>query len=102
MKFVKKLPFYTLDKNDEKGYIIEEALYELEPDEEDDDHCEFRGQFGVCDTSRMRYGTTDITEPTFCARHFYAEVIAERSEGANYRLLEPEEVLSLATKLGKK
>jgi hypothetical protein len=48
--------------------------------------CELRGQgLGVCDTTGIFYGTDEGTDPKFCARHFYQEVV--HGDGrSNYRL----------------
>lgn len=50
--------------------------------------CEHKdGTSGLCDTSKLYYGTDDILEPKFCARHFYQLVVSGDGE-SNYRLLD--------------
>lgn len=69
MKFIKYLPFTSKHMNDD---AIDCALWEST-----ENICEFQHEndLGVCDNSGHYYGTGDLREPKFCARHFYQFVI---------------------------
>jgi hypothetical protein len=69
MKLIKLLPYTSvLDGNETPCQLWQS----------DNNECEFQtdSSAGLCDTSGMYYGTDDLREPKFCARHFYQRVVS--------------------------
>ena len=67
--FVKTLPFTA--KYD--GQTHEVALFQSDKNK---NICEYHNDDSECDNSGHYYGTRDIHEPKWCAKHFYLNVVS--------------------------
>lgn len=84
--FVKSLPYQSIMDGDalicalwKSAENICEYGSQNQPDPSNTD--------GLCDTSGLYYGTDDILEPRFCARHFY-QIVVSGDGKSNYALVD--------------
>ena len=77
LAFIKRLPFES---------VLCDQAHEAALWESDHYVCEHAdGSHGLCDPSGHYYGTPDVREPKFCARHFY-QIVVSGDGKTNYML----------------
>jgi len=76
MEFVTNMPFDSVLGDD----TLSVALWKS-----DKNVCEYSKDSTNCDTSGLYYGTDDVDEPKFCARHFYMNIVSGNGK-SNYAL----------------